>query len=78
MPRKLNYIPGNTYGPHNLLLVKRSDRVDKYGKGEPIRRFKGTYNVEFFNNKYIVIMNQHTGERVNVYGNSTIVIDESS
>lgn len=32
MPRKLNYIPGNTYGPHNLLLVKRSDRVDKYGK----------------------------------------------
>lgn len=32
MPRKLTYIPGNTYGPYNLLLVKRSERTDKYGK----------------------------------------------
>lgn len=59
--------------------TNRERIVTVYGaNGEPIRRFKGTYNVEFFNNKYIVIMNQHTGERVNVYGNSTIVIDESS
>ena len=45
--------------------------------GEPVRKFIGTYNVEFFSDKYLVIMNQNTGERVNVYGSSVIVIDES-
>lgn len=45
--------------------------------GEMIRRFDGTYNVEFFSDKYIVIMNQHTGERVNLYGASAVVMDES-
>ena len=58
--------------------TNRERIVTVYGaNGEPVRRFEGTYNVEFFNDKYLVIMNQHTGERVNVYGNSTIVIDES-
>lgn len=32
MSRRLLYIPGNTYGPFNLLLLSRSDRADKYGK----------------------------------------------
>ena len=45
--------------------------------GEPIREFEGTYNVEIFNDEYLVIMNQNTGERVNVYGGFSIVIDES-
>lgn len=58
--------------------TNRERIVTVYGaNGEPVRRFEGTYNVEFFDDKYLVIMNQHTGERVNVYGNSTIVIDES-
>ena len=58
--------------------TKRERIVTVYGaNGEPIREFKGTYNVEIFNDKYLVIMNQNTGERVNVYGGSTIVIDES-
>lgn len=52
--------------------------ITVYGaNGEPIRYFDGTYNVESFNGQYWVIMNQHTGERVNIYGNSTIIIDES-
>lgn len=45
--------------------------------GKAIRRFDGTYNVEFFSDKYIVIMNQNTGERVNLYGASAVVVDES-
>ena len=58
--------------------TQRERIVTVYGaNGEPIREFKGTYNVEIFNDKYLVIMNQNTGERVNVYGGSTIVIDES-
>lgn len=58
--------------------TNRERIVTVYGaNGEPVRKFKGTYNVEFFDDKDIVIMNQHTGEIVNVYGNSTIVIDES-
>ena len=58
--------------------TNRERIVTVYGaNGEPVRRFEGTYNVEFFDDKYLVIMNQHTDERVNVYGNSTIVIDES-
>lgn len=28
MTKKLVYVPGNTYGPHNLLLLERSDRRD--------------------------------------------------
>lgn len=52
--------------------------VTVYGaNGELIRYFEGTYNVENFNNQYWVIMNQHTGERINIYGDSTIIIDES-
>lgn len=52
--------------------------VTVYGaNGEPIRYFEGTYNVENFNGQYWIIMNQQTGERVNIYGNSTIIIDES-
>ena len=58
--------------------TSRERIVTVYGpNGEPVRKFEGTYNVEFFDDKDIVIMNQHTGEIVNVYGNSTIVIDES-
>lgn len=58
--------------------TQRERIVTVYGaNGESIREFKGTYNVEIFNDKYLVIMNQNTGERVNVYGGSTIVIDES-
>ena len=58
--------------------TQRQRVVTVYGaNGEPIREFKGTYNVEIFNDEYLVIMNQNTGERVNVYGGSTIVIDES-
>lgn len=34
MSRKLQYIPGETYGPDNLLLLKRSDRRNKYGKAK--------------------------------------------
>lgn len=45
--------------------------------GEPVRKFIGTYNVEIFNDQYLVIMNQNTGERINVYGDSSIIIDES-
>ena len=57
---------------------QRERIVTVYGaNGEPIREFKGTYNVEIFNDKYIVIMNQNTGEHINVYGGSTIIIDES-
>ena len=44
--------------------------------GTVIRQFCGTYNVEFFNDDYIVVMNQRTGERVNVYGQGSIIIDE--
>lgn len=52
--------------------------VTVYGaNGELIRYFEGSYNVENFNNQYWVIMNQHTGERINIYGDSTIIIDES-
>ena len=52
--------------------------VTVYGpNGEPVRKFEGTYKVDFFDDKHLVIMNQYTGEIVNVYGNSTIVIDES-
>ena len=52
--------------------------VTVYGaNGELIRYFEGTYNVENFNNQYWIIMNQHTGERINIYGDSTIIIDES-
>ena len=58
--------------------TQRERIVTVYGaNGEPIREFEGTYNVEIFNDEYLVIMNQNTGERVNVYGGSTIVIDES-
>ena len=58
--------------------TQRERVVTVYGaNGEPIREFKGTYNVEIFNDEYLVIMNQNTRERVNVYGGSTIVIDES-
>lgn len=32
MKQKLVYEPGHRYGPYNLLLVKRSDRVNSYGK----------------------------------------------
>lgn len=32
MPKQIFYIPGEKYGPGNLLLIKRSDRKDKYGK----------------------------------------------
>ena len=45
--------------------------------GTPIRRFHGTYSVEIFNDQYLVVMNQNTGERVNIYGDSAIVVDES-
>ena len=45
--------------------------------GELVREFIGTYNVEIFNDQYLVIMNQNTGERINVYGDSSIIIDES-
>lgn len=52
--------------------------VTVYGaNGELIRYFEGSYNVENFNNQYWVIMNQRTGERINIYGDSTIIIDES-
>ena len=52
--------------------------VTVYGaNGEFIRYFEGSYNVENFNNQYWVIMNQRTGERINIYGDSTIIIDES-
>lgn len=34
MPRKLQYIPGETYGPNNLLLLKRSNKKDKRGKAK--------------------------------------------
>lgn len=52
--------------------------ITVYGSnGEPVRQFLGTYHVEFFNDKYIVVMNQKTGERINVYGSSTVIIDES-
>lgn len=44
--------------------------------GTVIRQFHGTYNVEFFDDDYIVVMNQRTGERVNVYGQGSIIIDE--
>ena len=44
--------------------------------GTVIRQFYGTYNVEFFDDDYIVVMNQRTGERVNVYGQGSIIIDE--
>ena len=58
--------------------TQRERIVTVYGaNGEPIREFKGTYNVEIFNDEYLVIMNQNTGERVNVYGGFSIVIDES-
>ena len=58
--------------------TNRERVVTVYGaNGQPVREFVGTYNVEFFSDKYLVIMNQNTGERVNVYGNSVIVIDES-
>ena len=45
--------------------------------GSKIREFKGTYNVEFFADDYLVVMNQQTGERINLYGASTIVVDEA-
>ena len=45
--------------------------------GSKIREFRGTYNVEFFSDDYLIIMNQKTGERVNLYGASTIVVDEA-
>ena len=44
--------------------------------GTVISQFCGTYNVEFFDDDYIVVMNQRTGERVNVYGQGSIIIDE--
>ena len=34
MPRKLNYIPGEKYGPNGLLLLQRSDKKDKNGKAK--------------------------------------------
>lgn len=58
--------------------VDRERVVTVYSaNGEVIRRFDGTYNVEFFSDRYVVIMNQRTGERVNLYGSSAVVVDES-
>lgn len=47
------------------------------GVGNPVRVYKGTYNVED-RGKYWIIMNVNTGERINVYGNSMIIIDEGN
>lgn len=43
--------------------------------GATIRHYEGTYNVED-RGKYWIIMNVNTGERINVYGDSMIIIDE--
>lgn len=55
---------------HRVITVYSAD-------GSPIRCFDGTYNVEFFADDYLVIMNQNTGERINLYGTSAVVVDES-
>lgn len=34
MKSNLKYIPGNTYGPNNFLLLRRSERVNCRGKHE--------------------------------------------
>ena len=47
------------------------------GVGNPVRVYKGTYNVED-RGKYWIIMNVNAGERINVYGNSMIIIDEGN
>lgn len=42
--------------------------------GDPICVYEGTYTVED-RGKYWIVMNQQTGERINVYGQATIIID---
>lgn len=59
-----------TFDTHSIHTVTVYDSV-----GEPVRVYKGTYNVED-RGKYWIIMNVNTSERINVYGNSMIIIDE--
>lgn len=42
--------------------------------GSVIKRYEGTYNVED-RGKYWIIMNVNTGERINIYGDCVLIID---